>query len=622
MIWLIPAALAAPLDRYPRMAPVTLSEGTGVWRVDVPPQLRSPRDPEDGTDLLLVDAAGEPVEVAMARGRGAAEAVSVRVGLSPSLDTLDARLTAPVDRLEVQLETSSAAATAQVFQQSAAGWAPISEPTLIWEHSQGQQRMIELRETTSGEVRLQLTHHHRRASVRIKGWRDPSPAVQPDSLTLPVVDQQLGEDGLARYIVELPAPMPIDRISLTVEETLFDRRVGILQDGYSTDLGTIRRMRIGGASVEHLDVDIEGMWSRDRLELTVESHGDAPLTVTAVTVWMEGLELLVVDPEGGPMSLYGGADPQEPLPSDLNFAVPELFREARGTAQPGAVTDNPAYQPPEVRSGLADPSTPIDLSGFSTVRAVTGSGLVRVPLDEGVLVGAQSSLDDLRLVDAEGRQIPYLLERRAVDARWSGLEVVREEDGPTTRLKVAIPEPEIPITSITLSTEATLFSRRVTAWRARGTELEPLRTYEWVGADRPGTLTLELSALVGETLVITIDNDDDPPLPVTVSAVGWPRHELIAVLPADGARLVYGSPEVYAPSYDLALLDSDLRRRATGGATLGPAETLKPPPASMWDRLALGAGLGSVVLGLLWLTMRLVRTVEEAPAAEEPVSEA
>ncbi|MFT5684755.1 MAG: hypothetical protein ACI8RZ_005699 [Myxococcota bacterium] len=621
MIWLISTALAGPLDRYPRMAPVSLSDGAGVWRVDVPPLLRSPEDPEDGTDLLLIDAAGEPVEIAMARGRGSAESVTVRVAMRPSPDTLDVRLSDPIDRLEVQLESSAAAATVTVFQQTGSGWVPVSAPTLIWEHSQGQQRMVELLGTTSGELRIQLTHHHRRASVRIKGWRDPSPAVQPDSLTLPVVDRQLGEDGLARYIVELPAPMPIERISLTVEETLFDRQVGIMQDGYNRDLGTIRRLRIGGASVEHLDVPMDGTWHGDRLELTVESHGAAPLNVTAVTVWMEGLELLLVDPEGGPFSLYGGADPQDPLPSDLNFAVPELFREAQGVALTGSVIDNPAYLPPEVRSGLAAPSTIIDLRDYSTMRTVDGIGLVRIPLDEGVLVGAQQDLSDLRLVDGEGRQIPYLHERRAVDARWSGLEVVREEDGSTTRLKVTLPEPEIPISSITLSTEATLFSRRVTAWRARGIALEPLRSYEWGGADRPGTLTLELSALIGETLVITIENDDDPPMPVTVSAVGWPRHELIAVLPDGGARLVYGNPGVDSPAYDLSLLSSDLRRRATGTAILGAEETLKPPPASMWDRLALGSGLGAVVLGLLWLTMRLVRAVEETPLPEETTPE-
>jgi hypothetical protein len=614
MIWLLSVAFAQNLDRYPRMATVGLSDGAGVWRVDVPPGLRSPEDPPDGGDLLLVDAAGEPVEVALARGRGAAEPISVRVSLTPTPDVLNLTLPEPADRLEIQLEAGTAAATVEVFQQTAGGWVAVSRPTLLWEHPQGQQRMVELLGTRSGDLQVRLTHHHRRASVRIKGWRDPAPAVLPDSLTLPVVDRQLGEDGLARYIVELPAPMPIDRISLTVAETLFDRQVGIMQDGYSRELGSIRRMRIGGASVEHLDVPMDGTWRGDRLELTVESHGDAPLTVTAVTVSMEGLELLVVDPAGGPFTLYGGAPPQEPLPSDLNFAVPELFRSARGVLQAGEITDNPAYLPPEIRSGLAAPATVIDLTGFTTVRAISGAGLVRVPLDERVLAHARSDLGDLRLVDAEDRQIPYLLERRVVDARWSVLEVAREEDGPTTRLKVTIPDPEIPITSITLSTEASLFSRRVTAWRARGTELEPLRSYEWIGADRPGELTLELSALVGETLVVTIDNDDDPPLPVTVSAVGWPRHELIAVLPEGGARLVYGSPQAHAPDYDLALLDGDLRRRAAQTAALGAEETLKPPPASLWDRLALGAGLGSVLLGLIWLTMRLVRTVEEAPA--------
>jgi hypothetical protein len=282
-------------------------------------------------------------------------------------------------------------------------------------------------------------------------------------------------------------------------------------------------------------------------------------------------------------------------------------------AVPGAVTVNPAYQPPEVRAGLASPSTPIDLSDFTAVRAVSGEGLVRIPLDEAVLKEARSALGDLRLIDPEGRQIPFLLERRAVDARWDDLPVEREEKGDVTFLKVEVPHQEIPVASITLTTDATLFQRRVTAWRARGATLEPLRSYEWVGEDRPGALTLELSKLVGETLLISIDNGDDPPLPVEIESVGWAQHELIARLPPGGARLVYGSPTVAAPCYDLALLGSDLQRRATAEATLGTPETLKPLPVSMWDRLALGAGLGALVMGLIWLTIRLVHTVEAPP---------
>jgi hypothetical protein len=407
--------------------------------------------------------------------------------------------------------------------------------------------------------------------------------------------------------------MPIERIGLTVEDGLFERRIGIIRDGNTSELGTVRRMRIGGAAVEHVEVSVGGILYSDRLEVVVDAHGNAPLTITEVSVTMEGVDMLVVDPQGGPFYLYGGAPPQDATPSDLAFAVPDLFRAAAGVAVPGAVTVNPAYQPPEVRAGLASPSTPIDLSDFTAVRAVSGEGLVRIPLDEAVLKEARSALGDLRLIDPEGRQIPFLLERRAVDARWDDLPVEREEKGDVTFLKVEVPHQEIPVASITLTTDATLFQRRVTAWRARGATLEPLRSYEWVGEDRPGALTLELSKLVGETLLISIDNGDDPPLPVEIESVGWAQHELIARLPPGGARLVYGSPTVAAPCYDLALLGSDLQRRATAEATLGTPETLKPLPVSMWDRLALGAGLGALVMGLIWLTIRLVHTVEAPP---------
>ena len=618
MIWLMATAFAQSLDRYPRMAPVPLADGEGVWRVPVPPTLRSPEDPEDGTDLMLVDAAGEPVSVAWARGTGDAVSVQSRIVLTPAADTIDLQLDGPADWLELQLSASPSAATAQAFERVDGDWVPLSEPTLLWQHPQGEQRTLALERTTEGMVRLELTHHHRRSALHVEAWRDPAPSVSPVTLTLPVIDRQLGEDGWARYLVPLPSPLPIERVGLTVEEGLFDRRIALIRGGSLNELGTVRRMRIGGASVEHVDVPTGGVLYSDRLEIAVDAHGDAPLTITAVTVTLEGVDMMVVDPAGGPFFLYGGAPPQDATPSDLTFAVPDLYRAAAGVVETGAVTANPAYQPPEVRAGLAGPSTPIALSDFTTVRAVSGEGLVRIPLDAQVLSEARSALGDLRLIDTEGRQIPYLLERRAVDARWVDLPVEREEDGTVTRLKIALPHPEIPVASITLTTDATLFQRRVTAWRARGSNLEPLRSYEWVGADRPGALTLELAKLVGETLLITIENGDDPPLPVEIGAAGWAQHELIARLPADGARLVYGSSQVAAPSYDLALLGSDLQRRATQEATLGAPEILQPP-VSPWDRRALGVGLGVLVAGLIWLTIRLVRTVE-APTAEPSAS--
>ena len=57
-------------------------------------------------------------------------------------------------------------------------------------------------------------------------------------------------------------------------------------------------------------------------------------------------------------------------------------------------------------------------------------------------------------------------------------------------------------------------------------------------------------------------------------------------------------------------------------ATLSSEETLKPPLASPGERLVLEAGLGAVVLGLLWPTVWLIRAVEEAADGGGVVSEA
>ena len=107
----------------------------------------------------------------------------------------------------------------------------------------------------------------------------------------------------------------------------------------------------------------------------------------------------------------------------------------------------------------------------------------------------------------------------------------RTEDEGISRLRVPVPEGEVPVSTVTLSTDAPTFSRRVTLLRAAGQVLDPMRSLRWVGSDRPGAITVEVDRIVGDELVVELDNGDDPPLPVDEIALTWPAWELLAVLP-------------------------------------------------------------------------------------------
>jgi hypothetical protein len=95
-------------------------------------------------------------------------------------------------------------------------------------------------------------------------------------------------------------------------------------------------------------------------------------------------------------------------------------------------------------------------------------------------------------------------------------------------------------------------------------------------------------------------------------------YELLAVLPPGGATLWYGSASLRRPDYDLALLLSELGRRASAEATVGPAEAAGAPHLGWFDKVLLAGGIGVLALGLLGLALELLRRLPSkgVPATE------
>jgi hypothetical protein len=341
--------------------------------------------------------------------------------------------------------------------------------------------------------------------------------------------------------------------------------------------------------------------------------------VPEVTVHLSGLELLVREPGPGPWTLQAGAEPGTGARHDLNLAVPELRRLAEAEAVVAETRPNPAYRTPEDRSGLSDPGPPVDLSRYTWRLPVEAPpGLTRIALPPEVISAGDPAYRDIRIVTEAGQQVPRILQRAAIDPDLGELTFTREEKGGESILRVPMPEPEVPVATVTLETDALLFSRRVTLQRVEGGVLVPLRTYRWVGEDRPTAVSLHVDDLVGEELVVSIDNGDDPPLRITGISATRPGWEALAVLPAAPVWIYGGGPEDGPPEYDLGLLAGDLDRRAAASVSAGPLEPLEKPPPSPVERAVLFGGLGVLVAGLGLLTLRLLKAVPPAPVAAGP----
>jgi hypothetical protein len=265
---------------------------------------------------------------------------------------------------------------------------------------------------------------------------------------------------------------------------------------------------------------------------------------------------------------------------------------------------------------LAAQGAELDPKPFRYARALepTQPGPVSVILDAAVL--AHSHLDDLRLVDAGNRQIPYV---REVDSdplivELAAPERVQEEKDPKglSRYRLKMPYETLPPAKLLIDTPARVFERRVWLEGPRSPRGKPAwgtPGHLWRETD-PGSpappLELELPHGSGKTVDLLVDEGDNAPLPLGRMRLHLETWTLRFVHPGKEVRLLYGHPNLGAPRYDLALLSSQV----------GPATrevTLAPEPAAHSDPARIPRGLfwGALVAAVAVLLLVLIRLMRE-----------
>jgi hypothetical protein len=626
--WTLSVALAGDPSRFPTLAPVTLP-ADGVHSFEVPLGIRSLADPSDATDLMLVDGAGNVVDVAWLHGaEGDPERVAPTSryfkaqpaeGNAWRVDTVDW----PIASIEVEMGRW-APAVADVTVTELDG-TKVSGPHRIYAVDGRTQARIPMPPRTGSFL---LTFDSKQVFsprvVDLYGLRWERPPTPEVRFRAPVTGQRLTERDTTRYDIELDHPLHVTGVRILPTDEIYERQAALYpadeqwwRDGWVDDaLATnVRGLRFDGVRLDESFVPMAGVGG-DLLALELSADGRAPLDLTEVEVVVPGLVGLVKDPGPGPHTLYGGAPPGTAATSDLQFAAVELWRSGPSPATVGAPAANPGYTPPEAAGGLTEAGRELILRGYDWRQAIEGpEGLVRVTLDQHVLTHAERDLADLRVIDSEGRQIPYVVRRRAGGHRLDGLAFDRIEDGNTSLMEIQVP-PGLPIDQVTLRTSSVIFNRTVRIGRPTSGGFDPIRRIQWRAEDRPGVLTAQVGQAVGDGLIVSIDNGDNPPLPLSDVEIEWARWELVFAAPAGGAQLVYGNHRAVRPSYDLAMLREEVMSRAVQEATLGPAEAWEGPPQTPFDRMAILGGLGVLGLGLVGLTMSLIRAVPE----DEPAS--
>jgi hypothetical protein len=267
--------------------------------------------------------------------------------------------------------------------------------------------------------------------------------------------------------------------------------------------------------------------------------------------------------------------------------------------------------------------------------------LTVVPLDAAALAHSAAGggrFRDVRVLDRDGLQVPYLLEKRD-EPMVVELRLERREPSPAARARpgsseyvVSLPHREINDGELVLTTRSRVFQRIVKIGvlmppdrQSRTPTARFTQTRSWQhndDAEPAPALTLKPPSAERGDVVIEIDEGDNQPLPIERATLLLPSYA-VRFYRSDAAPLflAYGRADLVHPQYDLSLLERFVlgqraqsvqagpERGSDAGSGSSPASTepgAQPSGTRMSSALFWGA-LGLSVVVLLGVVVRLVR---------------
>jgi hypothetical protein len=284
---------------------------------------------------------------------------------------------------------------------------------------------------------------------------------------------------------------------------------------------------------------------------------------------------------------------------------------------------NPLYTPTPPLAFATRPGARVDARLYSHQRplavAPSSEGLVRVALSPADLGQLRPDLGDIRVVDAAGRQWPYLVDREP-SSESVPLELgPPERHGTASRRRLALPHAPLAANALLLEASEPYFDRgyRLSAQTPDGKTIELARgrLHRDAAVHRP--IVIELSPARVRSLTLEVEDADDSPIRWTSASLRVDVPRLYVLAEPGAYRLLLGNALDAAPSYDVtrarelilsvAFLDTPLGPlgdnpdyRASARLAAGDA----PSRVLLWVALSVAVA----VLGVL--TLRLVRQGE------------
>ena len=352
------------------------------------------------------------------------------------------------------------------------------------------------------------------------------------------------------------------------------------------------------------------------LELLIEDGDQEPLALSGVSLRLAPAPTIYFETRDTRLTARLGAARGPATANDLEADRVALAASNAPWARWGALEPSLARLPANGPSGVSGPQAAFDRSGLSYSRVVGASqGLTRLRLDAHASARSNGG-EALRLLNADSRQIPFLVEQVEEPERLqlTAESIPSKVAGGFSRWRIRLPEPELAGADLVLETSSRVFERRVVVRRLeeRGERIVDQGLWVHRSADEPApALVLEPPGLAGEEWILEIEEGNNRPLQLSSVALQIPAGRIRYFGTGAPLELVYGSPSLQPPRYDLELIADEFAEVAAQEIDLGPVSGVAEPAAAPLRR-AFWVVVTVVALTLGVLFVRLLK--ESGPA--------
>lgn len=298
-----------------------------------------------------------------------------------------------------------------------------------------------------------------------------------------------------------------------------------------------------------------------------------------------------------------------------------------GAARADAPTATATEPPPDLRAVMR-PAATLDPGAFThriplVVRA-SPEGVSRLRLTPEVLALARADLGDVRVVDAEQRQWPYILKPGAVQQLVDVTLAPPALSPGSSRYAVELPAWPAQIDELLIRVDREYLDRPYRLVGSPENEgsaervLASGRIVRRVG--EAAQAAIPVPAVRVSALALVIEDGDDAPLSLPRARAAFTVPDLLLVAPSGEYALLIGDPRAAPPRYDLARARDAILGASAGVIEAGPlglSPTHRVAAAESREggaeQYALWGALGLAVVVLAGLALRLARREEGKP---------